>query len=63
MNERGSGPLPCSWRLPHPDHFIVTMTPADGIRRLGFHRWYERQLIESHVYLVTGLLSRLATLR
>lgn len=33
------------------------MTPADGIRRLGFHRWYERQLIESHVYLVTGLLS------
>ena len=33
------------------------MTPADGIRKFGFHRWYERQLIESHVYLVTGFLS------
>ena len=32
------------------------MEPADSIRRLGFHRWYERQLIESHAYLVTGLL-------
>ena len=33
------------------------MTAADGIRKLGFRRWYERQLIESHVYLVTGFLS------
>jgi len=33
------------------------MTCADGIRKYGFRRWYERQLIEGHVYLVTGLLS------
>jgi hypothetical protein len=30
--------------------------PALGIRKLGFRRWFERQLIESHVYLVTCLL-------
>lgn len=30
---------------------------AEGIQRLGFRRWYERQLIESHVYFVTAFLS------
>jgi hypothetical protein len=30
---------------------------AEGIRRLGFRRWYERQLIESHVYFITAFLS------
>lgn len=33
------------------------MTPADGIRKLGFRRWYERQLIESHAYLVVAFLA------
>lgn len=33
------------------------MEPADGIRKLGFKRWYERELIEGHVYLVTALLA------
>jgi hypothetical protein len=33
------------------------VTPAEGIRKLGFRRWYERQLIESHVYFVTCILS------
>ena len=32
------------------------MTRADGIHKFGFRRWYERQLIESHAYLVTCLL-------
>ena len=32
------------------------MEPADSIRRLGFARWYERRLIEAHVWLVTGIL-------
>lgn len=31
-------------------------TPAQGIAKLGFRIWYERQLIESHVYFVTGFL-------
>jgi hypothetical protein len=30
--------------------------PADAIRKLGFKKWYERQLIESHLYLVTCFL-------
>lgn len=30
---------------------------AKGIQTIGFRRWYERQLIESHAYLVTGLLA------
>ena len=38
------------------------MTAADGIRRLGFRRWYEKQLIESHAFLVTGFLSMIAML-
>jgi len=29
----------------------------DAIRRRGFRRWHERQLIEGHAYLVTGLLA------
>lgn len=32
------------------------MEPADSIGRLGFGRWYERQLIQSHAYLVTCFL-------
>lgn len=30
---------------------------GEQIRRRGFRRWYERQLIESHAYLVTAFLS------
>ena len=33
------------------------MELSQGIRRFGFRRWYERQLIESHLYLVTGILA------
>jgi len=33
------------------------MAYEDSIRKLGFKRWYERQLIESHGYLVTCFLS------
>jgi len=31
-------------------------SPADGIRKLGFRRWYERQLIESHAWFITCFL-------
>jgi hypothetical protein len=30
---------------------------ADTIRKLGFRRWYERQLIEGHLCLVTVVLA------
>ncbi|HVF63329.1 MAG TPA: hypothetical protein VNE58_04980 [Casimicrobiaceae bacterium] len=33
------------------------MSLDDAVRKRGFRRWYERQLVESHAYLVTGLLS------
>lgn len=33
------------------------MSPAKRIEKLGFRRWYERELIEGHAYLVTGFLS------
>jgi hypothetical protein len=33
------------------------MTPAEGIAKLGFRRWYERELIEGHVYFITCVLS------
>jgi hypothetical protein len=33
------------------------MTPAEGIVKLGFRRWYERQLIEGHMYFVSCFLA------
>ena len=38
------------------------MTPADSIRKLGFRRWYERQLIDAHACLVTGFLCMIVAL-
>jgi len=32
------------------------MELSQGIRKIGFRRWYERQLIESHLYLISGIL-------
>ena len=37
------------------------MDAADDIREQGFRRWYERQLLESHLWLVTGFLSLIMT--
>ena len=36
------------------------MEPARSIGRLGFKRWYERQLLESHAWLVSCILCALA---
>lgn len=33
-----------------------TMNIAQRIKKQGFHRWYERQLIEAHASLVTAFL-------
>jgi len=35
---------------------------ADGIRRLGFRRWYERELVGGHLYLATAILCLIAAL-
>lgn len=29
----------------------------DAIRKRGFRRWYERQLVDGHLWLVTGFLA------
>ena len=34
--------------------------PADSIRRVGFRKWYERQLLSSHAHMVLGFLSAVA---
>lgn len=36
------------------------MEPADSIRRLGFARWYERRLIEGHVWLISAIFCMIA---
>jgi hypothetical protein len=33
------------------------VTTAESIRKQGFRRWYERRLIEGHLYLVTAVLA------
>jgi hypothetical protein len=38
------------------------MEPADSIRRLGFARWHERRLIESHAWFVSAFLCLVALL-
>ena len=38
----------------------MPLETARSIARLGFKRWYERQLIESHAWLVTVLLCGIA---
>lgn len=38
------------------------MNAALSIRRLGFRRWYERELLQSHAHLVLLLLSAIGLL-
>jgi len=37
------------------------MEPADSIERIGFRRWYERQLLKGHGWFLVGLLCVLAS--
>ena len=32
------------------------MELSEGISKIGFRRWYERQLIEGHLYLISGFM-------
>ena len=34
--------------------------PSDGIRRVGFRKWYERELLSSHGYMILAVLSLVA---
>jgi hypothetical protein len=33
------------------------MDIVEGVRKLGFRKWHERQLIEAHAWLITGFLA------
>jgi membrane protein implicated in regulation of membrane protease activity len=33
---------------------------ADGIRKVGFRKWYERELLSSHAHMVLALLCTIA---
>ncbi len=35
---------------------------AEGIRRFGFRKWYERELLSSHAHMLLALLSTIALL-
>lgn len=35
---------------------------ADGIRRVGFRKWYERELLSSHAHMILSVLSLVAML-
>ena len=32
------------------------MELSEGIRKIGFRRWYERQLIQGHLYLISAFM-------
>lgn len=36
------------------------MEPADSIGRIGFRKWYERQLVEGHAWFITCFLCMIA---
>lgn len=39
-----------------PSHQSRCMELSEGISKIGFRGWYERQLIDSHLYLVSSFL-------
>jgi hypothetical protein len=42
--------------LPLWQHTAATMGLGDGIRKIGFRKWYERELLGSHGWLVLTFL-------
>lgn len=41
---------------------LLNFRLAEGIRRVGFRKWYERELLSSHAHMVLALLSVIAML-
>jgi hypothetical protein len=35
---------------------------VDGVRRVGFRKWYERELLSSHAHMILAILSVIAML-
>ena len=43
-----------------PSMNLLNRTLADGIRRVGFRKWYERELLSSHAHMLLALLCVIA---
>lgn len=44
---------------PLPDNLLNSRL-ADGVGKVGFRKWYERELLSSHAHMVLALLSVIA---
>jgi predicted Zn finger-like uncharacterized protein len=43
-------------------HHGWSRNPSESIRRVGFRKWYERELLSSHAYMVLAFLSLIAVI-
>jgi len=48
--------VPVSARRPN----LLNHRLAEGVRRVGFRKWYERELLSSHAHMVLTLLATIA---
>ncbi len=46
--------------MPAPRRNPFNPPLAEGVRRFGFRKWYERELLSSHAHLLLTLLSSIA---
>jgi hypothetical protein len=61
---RGAGGCATIWRTP-PTTAMAAPNPlnrtlADGIRQVGFRKWYERELLSSHAHMALALFAVVA---
>lgn len=48
--------------MAHPPRNHLNLGLAEGVRRLGFRKWYERELLSSHAHLLLTILSAVGML-
>lgn len=41
-------------------HNLLNRPLAEGVRRVGFRKWYERELLSSHAHMLLALLATIA---
>lgn len=46
----------------NPQRNYLNHRLADGVRKVGFRKWYERELLSSHAHMVLALLATIAVL-
>ena len=48
--------------MANPQRNYLNHRLADGVRKVGFRKWYERELLSSHAHMVLALLATVAML-